>query len=142
MAGISYNKIILVGRLTKDPELKYTPSGKQVAKFGLAVDRSYSKSDETDFFNIAVWDKLAEICGQYLKKGRLVLIEGEMQIRNYDAQDGQRKTIYEVRATNMKMLETKKTVDSGGMPVSSKSSGEINIDDVVVDEFDTSDMPF
>ncbi|MCD4785047.1 MAG: single-stranded DNA-binding protein [Candidatus Eremiobacteraeota bacterium] len=151
MAGASYNKVILVGRLTKDPELKYTPSGAQLAKFGLAVNRVRSKNDETDFFNIVAWQKLAEICGQYLRKGKLVLIEGEIQTRTYETQEGQKRKVFEIVARNMQMLESRKAAaeyDAGrpnqqqSMPMSPPKVQELDIDEVDVDEFDAEDMPF
>lgn len=100
----NFNRVILVGRLTRNPEIKYTPQGTQLAKFSLAVSRIRSKNDEVDFFNIVAWQRLAEICGQYLKKGKLVLIEGEIHTRKYDTQDGQKKTAFDIVAQNMQML--------------------------------------
>lgn len=150
----NFNRAILVGRLTKDPEVRYTPSGQQLAKFGLAVSRIRSKTDETDFFNITAWGKLAEICGQYLKKGRLVLIEGEIRTGSYETQDGQKRKTFEIFAQNMQMLETKRSAeqyDSGmsgksfSRPAASSSSPdieELNVDDLGMDEFDAEDMPF
>jgi single-strand DNA-binding protein len=150
----SFNKAILIGRLTRDPELKYTPQGSQLAKFGLAVDRRKSKNDETDFFNIVAWGKLAEICGQYLKKGKLVLIEGEIQTRKYETQDGQKKSSFEIFTTNMQMLDRKGEGgeygggSSGSSPQKKAKSGarddfdDITVDSTDVDEFDAEDMPF
>lgn len=148
----SFNKIILVGRLTRDPEIKYTPQGTQLAKYGLAVDRVRSKTGETDFFNIVTWGRLAEVCGQYLRKGKLVLIEGELQSRRYETQDGQKRTSYEVNARNMQMLDRR---GETGAPSSSAPSrkpapaakqssdfDDLSIDTIDVDEFDAEDMPF
>lgn len=132
----SFNKAILVGRLTRDPEIKYTPQGSQLTKFGLAVDRIRSKNNETDFFNITAWQRLAEVCGQYLKKGKLVLIEGELRTRRYETQDGQKRTSFEVVAQNMQML---------GRRNDNKQSSdvqEITVDELEVDEFYAEDMPF
>jgi single-strand DNA-binding protein len=149
LAG-SFNKVILVGRLTKDPEIKYTPQGTQLAKFGLAVGRSFGKNDETDFFNIIAWQKLAEICGNYLKKGKLVLIEGEIQTRRYETQDGQKRTAFEIIARNMQMLGSR-SEDGGTSFQGSESSTpsrktadveELSIDELDIDEFDADDMPF
>lgn len=100
----NFNKVILVGRLTRDPELRYTPQGTQIAKFGLAVNRVRSKTGQVDFFNIVAWQRLAELCAQYLRKGRLVLIEGEIQTRRYETQDGQKRTAFEIRADNIQFL--------------------------------------
>lgn len=113
----SFNKIFLIGRLTKDPVLRYTPSGIPVCHFSLAVDRRKSGKDgekETDFIDIVLWQKLAEISQQYLTKGRLVAVEGRLQIRNYEAQDGQKRRAVEVIANDMQILDK---------PVRSEGSG-------------------
>lgn len=102
-----YNRIVLVGRLTKDPDLRHTPSGKAVASFRLAVDRGRKDqhgNSETDFINIIVWERQAETVSQYLNKGRLVLVEGRLQMRTYDTQDGQRRTVYEVVANAVRFM--------------------------------------
>lgn len=113
-----FNKVVLVGRLTKDPELRYTNSGIPVASYTLAVNRTFKSASgekETDFINIVCWRKLAEISAKYLKKGRLALIEGRIQTRKYQAQDGSQRTAFEVLADNMQMLETKAMMhDDGG----------------------------
>ena len=89
----SLNKIILIGRLTADPELRYTPSGAPVANFTVAVDRKFSKNNETDFIPIVAWRKLAEICNEFLHKGKLVSIEGRLQTRSYEDKEGQQQTV-------------------------------------------------
>jgi len=81
------NRVILIGRLTKDPELRYTPNGVAVAKFTLAINRKFNR-DETDFIDIVAWRGLAENCANYLGKGRLAAVEGRLQIRSYEGQDG------------------------------------------------------
>jgi len=100
-----YNKVFLIGNLTKDPELRYTPSGIPVVRFTVAVNRPSAKSEknEVDFINIVAWRRLAEICGEYLKKGRPVSIEGRLQIRTYE-KDGEKKVFAEVVADGMQML--------------------------------------
>lgn len=149
----SFNKVILVGRLTRDPEIKYTPQGTQLAKFGLAVNRGWDKTKGTDFINITAWSKLAEICGQYLRKGKLVLIEGEIRSRSYETQDGQKRTSFEVNASNMQMLGGKNeggfVSESPGKPENRSSGGSsgddyqgLDINTIEVDEFDAEDMPF
>lgn len=103
----SLNKVILIGRLTAAPEMRYTQTGKPVATFTLAVDRqkrSDNKEKETDFINIVTWQKLAEICAQYLEKGKLVAIEGRLQTRSYTTNEGQKRKVYEVVAQDMRML--------------------------------------
>ena len=99
------NSVVLIGRLTKDVEMKYTPTGVAVSTFTLAVERTGSKEKETDFINIVVWRQLAELCAQYLRKGRLAAVEGRLQIRNYENSEGKRVYITEVVADNVRFLE-------------------------------------
>jgi single-strand DNA-binding protein len=101
------NRIILIGRLTKDPELRYTPSGLAVAKFTLAVDRRQAKDreKETDFIDIVVFQKMAETCANYIGKGRLVAVEGRLQVRSYDDNQGIRRRAAEVIAENVRFLD-------------------------------------
>ena len=118
MAG-SVNKVILIGRLGRDPELKYTPSGAPVAKFSLATDESFKdrtgeKQNRTEWHNIVAWNKLAEICGEYLTKGKLVYIEGSIRSRQWQDQAGNKRTSYEIIANFMQMLGSK--ADSERMP--------------------------
>ena len=118
MAG-SVNKVILVGRLGKDPELKYTPSGAPVAKFSLATDESFKdktgeKQEHTEWHNIVAWNKLAEICGEYLTKGKLVYIEGQIRSRQWQDQSGNKRTSYEIIANQMQMLGSKAESGGGG----------------------------
>ncbi len=108
MSG-TVNKVILVGRLGKDPEVKYTPSGAPVAKFTLATDESFKdrngeQQKKTEWHNIVAWNKLAEICGEYLTKGKLVYIEGSIRSHQYEDSQGNKKTAYEIVARNMQML--------------------------------------
>ncbi len=118
MSG-SVNKVILVGRLGKDPEVKYLPSGAPVAKFSLATDESFKdrtgeKQNRTEWHNIVAWNKLAEICGEYLTKGKLVYIEGSIRSRQWQDQSGNKRTSYEIIANFMQMLGSK--ADSERMP--------------------------
>jgi len=115
MAG-SVNKVILVGRLGKDPELKYTPSGVPMAKFTLATDESFKdktgeKQNRTEWHNIVAWNKLAEICGEYLTKGKLVYIEGSIRSRQWQDQSGNKRTSYDIIANSMQMLGSKAESD-------------------------------
>jgi single-strand DNA-binding protein len=108
MAG-SLNKVFLVGNLTRDPELRFTAQGTAVANFSLAVNRSYRGSDgefkkEVSFFNIVVWGKTGENCSKFLSKGRSCLVEGRLQNRSYETQDGQKRTITEIVADNVQFL--------------------------------------
>ena len=102
------NKVILVGRLGRDPELRYTPSGTAVANFSMATDERWTANGETqsrtEWHNIVVWSKLAEICNQYLTKGRLIFIEGRLQTRDWEDKDGNKRRTTEIVASDMKML--------------------------------------
>ncbi len=102
-----FNRVILIGRLTKDPNMRYTPAGVAVTQFTLACDRPVAKGKEkeVDFINIVTWRELAESCANYLKKGRLIALEGRMQTRNYDNNEGRKIYITEVIADNVKFLE-------------------------------------
>jgi single-strand DNA-binding protein len=106
------NRIILIGRLTRDPELRYVPSGHPVAQFTLAVDRPFTNQageHDTDFIDIVAWRKLAEQVSQHLSKGRLVAVEGRLQIRSYETQDGQKRKVAEVVADGVRFLDRKAT---------------------------------
>lgn len=113
MSARSLNKVMLIGNLTRDVEVRYTPSGTAVATFGLATNRSWSSGDgterqeETQFHRIVAWSKLAEICGQLLFKGRKIFIEGRLQTRKFTGQDGQQREITEIVAENMMILDTR-----------------------------------
>jgi single-strand DNA-binding protein len=118
MAG-TVNKVILVGRLGKDPEIRSIPSGTSVAKFSLATDERFTdkngeKQERTEWHNIVAWGKLAEICGQYLRKGKLVYIEGSIRTDSWDDKEtGVKKYRTEIIANTMQMLD-KKGDDEGG----------------------------
>ena len=102
------NRIILIGRLAQDPEMKYTQSGKAVVSFSLAVDRPFTqrgKEKETDFIRIVAWEKLAELTAQYLHKGRLAAVEGRLQMRQYDDKEGRKVRVAEVVADNVRFLD-------------------------------------
>lgn len=120
MAG-SFNRVILVGNLTRDPEIRYVQSGSAVTKFALAVNRRTKNGDDTTFVDIVAWDngnyKLAETCNTYLKKGMSVLVEGRLAIRSFDDKDGNKRKATEVVIDTMQML------DSRGGPRSDGDSG-------------------
>lgn len=102
------NRIVLVGRLTHDPELRVTQNGVSVAKFTVAVDRPFagqSGERETDFIDVVVWRRQAETVGTYMKKGRLVAVEGRLQVRSYQAADGQRRRAWEVVGDRVEFLD-------------------------------------
>jgi len=103
------NKVFLIGNLTRDPELKFTPQGTAVAKLGIAVNRQYKGSDgelkkQTDFFTVVVWGKTGENCSKFLSKGRPVFVEGRLQTRSYETQDKQKRTVTEIVADNVQFL--------------------------------------
>ena len=108
----SLNRVELIGNLTRDPELRYTPSGAAVCSFGIATNRSWTtdtgeKHEETEFHNIVAWNKLAEICSQFLTKGRKVYVEGRLATRKWTGQDGQQRTTVEIVISDMILLDNK-----------------------------------
>ena len=112
------NRIILIGRLTRDPELRYTPQGVPVASLSLAVDRPFSNQQgqrETDFIDCIAWRKLGDTVGNHLTKGRLVAVEGRLQVRSYEAQDGTKRRVSEVVADSVRFLDRPKD-GSGSAP--------------------------
>ena len=119
------NKIILLGRLTKDIELKETVSGKSYARVGLAVDRPFSKNKEVDFFNLVAWDKTAEMMSRYFEKGRRILVEGRMQMNNYE-KNGVKYNGYDVVVVSVYFADDKKKAASddpfGGEPINNEDT--------------------
>lgn len=126
------NKIILIGRLTKDPDLRYTPNGAAVCTFTLAVNRPYSKDgeQEADFINIVVWNKAGESSAKYLEKGRQCAVEGRLQIRTYDGDDGKKRWVSEVVADRVEFIG-----GAGAQKQEDETFGE-EVD------FDEGDVPF
>lgn len=122
------NRVILIGRLTRDPELRYTPAGVAVTQFTLAVDRPFSSNQgqrEADFIPIVTWRQLAETCANYLRKGRLAAVEGRIQVRNYDNNEGRRVYVTEVIADNVRFLESANGGNRDeGMGMGSGSGGD------------------
>lgn len=141
------NRIILVGRLTADPESRSTVEGAPITKFRLAVDRPWVGKDEegADFIDVVAWRRLAEICGENLKKEQLVLVEGRIQNRSFEDQTGQRRWVTEVVARTMTMLE-KSRVTSHESPVDNRPETRdprLETNDEVVDDAELeSDLPF
>lgn len=115
--GISYNYAILVGRLTRDPETSFSANGTQVSKFSLAVDRNYSVegSQSADFFNVVTFGKLAQVVDAYCRKGKLVLVAGEINIDQYE-KDGMKRNATKIRASQIQFLESKSRAGSAGPP--------------------------
>lgn len=133
------NRIIIIGRLTKDPDLRYTQSGVAVTKFTLAVDRNYKNQNgekETDFIDTLVWRQLAEICANNLEKGRLVAVDGRLQIRSYTDGQGVRRKAAEVVADEVRFLDRKKN----GYDASPETGQIGNIGSQA--NFDDEDIPF
>ncbi len=119
------NKVILVGRLARDPDVRYTQSGKATASFALAVNRraGQGKEQQADFIPIVAWEKLAEIAGNNLIKGSQILVEGRMQVRNYEDKNGQKRYVTEVIAQNIEFLGSKPSGEKSGMPTGAESFG-------------------
>ena len=117
------NHITLIGRLTRDPEMRFTPNGVPVTSFSLAVDRPYTNKQgarDTDFIDIVAWRQLGEVCANYLFKGRLVAVEGRLEIQAYETQDGQKRRVARVIAQNVQFLSPKN--DGGGGQASRDSA--------------------
>lgn len=130
------NRVFLIGRLGRDPEVRHTTSGSAVASFSLATDERWTDADgnrqtRTEWHNIVAWRKLAEICGQYLRKGRLVFIEGRIQTREWDDRDGNKRRTTEIIASNMQMLGGRGEADQSSEPSrqEEQNSMEIGISD-------------
>ena len=122
------NRIVFVGRLTRDPESQYTPSGVALAKFTVAVDRPTKNQEtgekETDFLDVVAWRRTAEFVTQYLTKGRLVAVEGRLQIRSWVAQDGSKRKAAEIVADNVQGLDRPRDGDGGGGGGTGYTGGE------------------
>ncbi len=113
------NKVLLIGNLTKDPELRYTPSGQAVCSFRIAISRNWTgkdgqKNEETTFLTIKVWGKQGETCGQYLKKGRPVFVEGRIQTRDWQGEDGQKRYATDIVADRVQFLGSRDGAGGGG----------------------------
>lgn len=136
------NKVIIVGRLTRDPEVRYTQTGKAVASFSVAVDTGFGENKRADFIPVVVWEKLAEVCGNNLTKGRRVLVEGRLQIRDYE-KDGQKRRAADVVAQNIEFLDTKQAVSGGSSNTGSpaKSSG-YDVSSFGTEVFPEEEIPF
>ena len=136
------NKVILVGNLTRDPELSETGSGVAMCRFSIAVSRDYANADgnrETDFFNITVWRNRAEVCARYLKKGNKVGIVGSIQNRTYDDKDGNKRTVTDIVASEVEFLTPKNAqTDVGGDEEVSTVKREIP----KLEEIDDNQLPF
>ncbi len=145
MAG-SLNKVQIIGNLTRDPELKQTTSGQNVCTVGVATNRTWNnasgeKQEQTEFHNVVAWGKLAEICAQYLQKGKKVYFDGRLQTRDWEGQDGVRRYRTEIIAENMIMLDGQRGGGgqgfSGSAPVSNDAPPAMNDEEIRIE-----DIPF
>lgn len=133
MSARSLNKVLLIGNLTRDPNLRYTPNGTAVCSFGIATNRTWTpadggeKQEKVEFHNIVAWSKLADICGQLLHKGDKVYVEGRLQTRDWKTDDGQERKTTEIVIDNMMLLSS-----SGGSGRPSRSAGDEFADDAEV----------
>lgn len=138
----SLNKVLLMGNLTRDPELRYIPSGQPVTSFSIAVNRVYlsqtgEKKEEVSFIRCVVWGKRAEVCNEYLKKGSPVFVEGRLQSRSWDAQDGTKRSTIEVIAQNVQFLNR----GSAGGGRSQESAPEMPDDSVFEESASSGSKP-
>lgn len=156
------NKAILIGRLTRDPELRTTPTGRNVCQFSVAVSRNFTNANgerEADFINCVVWDKQAENLVKYQKKGNQIAVEGRIQTRNYDDKDGKKVYVTEILASNISFLDSKGTGATGNTsfnnlpepPMEDTSSNNVETVSVEKDPFEAfgdsieisdNDLPF
>lgn len=149
----SLNKVMLIGNLTRDPELRYTPQGNAVCSFSVATNRSWQPSEggerreETEFHRVIAWNKLGELCSQLLTKGRKVYVEGRLQTRSWQTADGQNRQTTEIVITDMNLLDSRKNFESGGSGAggveefvsdagSSEAGDYSQLEDVAVEELD------
>lgn len=131
------NKVILTGRLTRDPEIRYSQSGKAVARLGIAVNRAFSK-DQADFFNMTAWDKQAEFCGRYMKKGTSVVVEGRVENDNYEDKNGVKHYGVRIQVERIEFGIGNKNQDGGNTEREDDFGGSNNSNE---DDFDA-DVPF
>ena len=132
------NKIILVGNLTRDPEGGTTANGRSYSRFSIAVNRRFSKDNEADFFNVVAWGTTADSCNNNLTKGRKVAVSGSIQIRNYESNDGTKRTSVEVNADEVEFLSSANRGGEGEERPAPKKSGNDISDLTVVDD----ELPF
>ena len=145
---VSFNRVVLAGNLTRDPELRFTNDGIPVCSFGLAVNRVRSKSEEVDFFDISAWRELGETIANYKKKGDPILLEGRLQYRTWEAQDGSKRSKVDVVADNVQFLGARGDSDDsassgGGGGLARRGGGRGGRrEEVDINEEDFEDIPF
>lgn len=142
------NRVFIIGRLTRDPEVRQTSNGTPVTNFTIAINRKYKSlsgelKEDTTFVGIVAWQKLAELCKQFLAKGRAVLVEGKMQNRSWETEDGQKRSTLEIRADRIEFLdrEPRAAGASGSSPEGGSPEGQPNGPDPSPDKSDD-DLPF
>jgi single-strand DNA-binding protein len=145
---VSFNRVVLAGNLTRDPELRFTNDGIPVCSFGLAVNRVRSRSEEVDFFDISAWRELGETIANYKKKGDPILLEGRLQYRTWEAQDGSKRSKVDVVADNIQFLggrgDSEDDASSGGGGGQARRGGGRGgrREEVEINEEDFEDIPF
>ena len=137
------NKIIVIGNLGRDPEMRYLPSGQGVTSFSVASNRRYTTNageqrEETEWFNVSAWGRLAELCNQFLTKGRQVYVEGRLRSRSFEGRDGQVRFVNEISLTDVQFLGRGTGPDDEVAPYESQSGGE----DLGPPTDDIDDLPF
>ena len=132
------NKAILMGRLTRDPELRHTGSGTPVCSFSIAIDNGYGENRQTDFINCVAWNKTAEFVEKYFTKGRMVVVSGALQIRNYTDKDGNKRRNAEVIANNVYFADSKPNADHSA----SYGAPSAPVEDYAVIEDTNERLPF
>ena len=143
---VSFNKVIIAGNLTRDPELRFTNGGVPVCSFGMAVNRVRSKTEEVDFFDVSAWRELGETIANYKKKGDPILVEGRLQFRSWEAQDGSKRNKVDVVADNVQFLgragESGGDGGQGGSQGGGQQRQQGSRDAVDINEEDFDDIPF
>ena len=137
------NKIIVIGNLGRDPEMRYLPSGQSVTSFSVASNRRYTTStgeqrEETEWFNVSAWGRLAEVCNQYLTKGSQVFVEGRLRSRSYEGRDGQTRFVNEINMTDVQFLGRAQGSEGAAAPYGSDPGA----DDFASAPDDIDDLPF
>ena len=133
------NKVFLIGNLTRDPELRYVPSGTAVATFTIAVNRVYltqsgEKKEQASFIRVVVWGRRAEVCGEYLSKGSPLFVEGRMQSRNWETQDGQKRSTVEIIADNIQFLRGGDKQGHAAAPAGKQETAPEDVEMINLDE--------
>ncbi len=139
---VSVNKIIVIGRLGREPEMRFTPTGQPVTSFSVATSRRYTTSagerkEETEWFTVVTWGKLAEQCNQFLTKGRLVYVEGRLRTNTWESQDGQKHSRNEIVADRVSFLDKQAVA-----PLPGEKTEEAGVDEAGVDELGPEEIPF